>query len=249
MMKTVAPKEQQLLKKMLKRYYEYITSNPGTLLVRFLGLHCLRVKKTTRGRGSGKDRKLYFVVMGNMFNTPFEIHRRYDLKGSWVGRFTKAEHFDPTVALKDVDFQQANEKVRIGTERKEALSRIMTNDAQFLSENNIIDYSVLLGIHDISASSHNLGSEEDQEIVPTFSGDDAQGRVVPIHQRDMGGMLSSDKKSLYFLGIIDILTPYDKAKVLEHHFKALRHERQGVSCCPPPMYADRFSKFMTEALL
>ena len=42
-----------------------------------------------------------FNRAGNMFNTPFEIHRRYDLKGSWVGRVTPNKHLlDPSIALK-----------------------------------------------------------------------------------------------------------------------------------------------------
>merc|ERR1719424_351036 len=45
MMKTVTPKEFQLLKGMLKPYYDYITQHIGTLICRFLGLHCLRVQK------------------------------------------------------------------------------------------------------------------------------------------------------------------------------------------------------------
>merc|ERR1719326_620499 len=49
MMKTVAGKEKRLLKSILQRYYEYITKNPGTLIVRFLGLHCLRVCKENTG--------------------------------------------------------------------------------------------------------------------------------------------------------------------------------------------------------
>eukprot|EP00913_Durusdinium_trenchii_P024065 g22601.t1 len=56
---------------------------------------------------------------------------------------------------------------------------------------------------------------------------------VPFHQGHMGGMLSSDQKVLYFVGIIDILTPYDGRKHLEHWFKALRYDSRGVSCCPP----------------
>merc|ERR1719213_294473 len=46
MMKTVTPKEQQLLKRMLKRYYDHIEKNKGTLITRFLGLHCLRAKSS-----------------------------------------------------------------------------------------------------------------------------------------------------------------------------------------------------------
>merc|ERR1740138_1953997 len=48
MMKTVTPKEQQLLKKMLRSYFHHLQQNPGTLIVRFLGLHCLRVQKFKR---------------------------------------------------------------------------------------------------------------------------------------------------------------------------------------------------------
>jgi len=86
MLKTVTPKEYRLLRRMLKSYHDHIFNNQGTLLVRFLGLHCLSVRKARTGPlapCSKSITKLYFVVMANMFNTPFEIHRRYDLKGSW----------------------------------------------------------------------------------------------------------------------------------------------------------------------
>ena len=45
MMKTVTPKEFILLRHILKGYYDHIKENPETLIVRFLGLHCLRVQK------------------------------------------------------------------------------------------------------------------------------------------------------------------------------------------------------------
>mmetsp|Transcript_9489 Transcript_9489/g.12473 ORF Transcript_9489/g.12473 Transcript_9489/m.12473 type:complete len:90 (-) Transcript_9489:210-479(-) len=77
----------------------------------------------------------------------------------------------------------------------------------------------------------------------------AEGPEVPVHQRDMGGMLSSDRKSLYFFGIIDILTPYDSGKKLEHHFKAMRYDGRGVSCCPPGRYAQRFNEFLRRAFV
>merc|ERR1712087_276748 len=122
MLKTVTPKEYQLLRRMLKEYYDHIFNNNGTLLVRFLGLHCLSVRKRkTIGCGQSIS-KLYFVVMSNMFNTPFEIHRRYDLKGSWVGRMTPPDKREPSVALKDVDFKEESESIKIGGDKK---NRIM----------------------------------------------------------------------------------------------------------------------------
>ncbi|CAJ1338587.1 unnamed protein product [Effrenium voratum] len=219
MMKTVTHKEQMLLKKMLKKYYDHITQNQGTLLVRFLGLHCLSVRKDRKGSAV---QKVYFVVMGNMFNTPFEIHRRYDLKGSWIGRVTKIEEpIDPSVALKDVDFTNAGECIRVGEERKAKLVAQIERDSAFLRDNNIIDYSLLLGIYETEPQklqgSHGCAvrtAGDHQNLWGTASG------AVPIHQAHMGGMLSSDQKVLYFLGIIDILTPYDGRKHLEHWFKA-----------------------------
>merc|ERR1711972_1088796 len=60
----------------------------------------------------------------------------------------------------------------------------------------------------------------------------------PWHREHAGGMLSTDKKSLYFAGIIDILTPFDAIKRLEHRAKAVRYwsNAKGVSCCPPTLY-------------
>jgi len=289
-MKTVTPKEQQLLKRMLKRYYDYITRNPGTLIVRFLGLHCLRVCKDSIGskRLSG-GKKLHFVVMGNMFNTPFEIHRRYDLKGSWIGRATPGkEDLDPSVALKDVDFKEANESINVGLEVKEKLIQQIENDSAFLRDNNVIDYSLLLGVHNIGMPKKE-GDDSDIDdgravvqiregevsvagepyvsratlvrsnttatmiTVPTLPGSPfgnmnaGINSEIPVHQRDLGGLLSEDQRHLYFFGIIDILTPYDTFKKVEHHAKALRHDRRGVSCCPPVFYAERFNDCMRTA--
>lgn len=53
-----------------------------------------------------RPKKVYFVIMNNVFNTERNIHERFDLKGSTVGRSVKeALHLDnPTIALKDLDF-------------------------------------------------------------------------------------------------------------------------------------------------
>ena len=73
---------------MLKDYYEHLDKYPNSMIIRFFGMHSLRIKKKSSRK---KERRIYFVVMGNMFNTPFEISRRYDLKGSTVGRKSKEQ--------------------------------------------------------------------------------------------------------------------------------------------------------------
>lgn len=271
MMKTVNTKEHALLKNILKGYYDHIATYPGTMICRFLGLHALQVRKKVRAgqlwrRGT---RKIYFVVMANVFNTPYEIHRRYDLKGSWVGRQTHLEQPDPSVALKDVDFQLANESIRVGEDKATRLLTQIEHDTTFLRDKNIIDYSLLLGIcddppveddHDgdaVSVNNFNMGQgTKDSLGKPDIAGGFMSSsdslnnhNCLPLHQRDRGGVLANDRTTLYFFTIIDILTPYDSRKKVEHHIKALRYNRQGVSCCPPAMYADRFNRFMKKAFL
>lgn len=46
------------------------------------------------------DRKIYFIIMSNVFNTQHEIHIRYDIKGSLYNRTTPPTS-DQTVARKD----------------------------------------------------------------------------------------------------------------------------------------------------
>ena len=41
--------------------------------------------------------------MGNMFCTELRVHRRYDLKGSSIGRVTNEDKIDQTTTLKDLD--------------------------------------------------------------------------------------------------------------------------------------------------
>jgi hypothetical protein len=50
-------------------------------------MHKIYVKQAN----SSKEYKIYFIIMSNVFHTPYEIHHRYDLKGSLYKRSTPAE--------------------------------------------------------------------------------------------------------------------------------------------------------------
>ncbi|KIY64547.1 SAICAR synthase-like protein [Cylindrobasidium torrendii FP15055 ss-10] len=67
--------------------------------------------------------------------------------------------------------------------------------------------------------------------------------------KDEGGMRSTDESeqdldTIYYLGVIDILTPYKTTKKLEHFWKGLQADRHKISPVPPDEYADRFFSFM-----
>ena len=78
-----------------------------------------------------------------------QVHRKYDLKGSTVDREAsdkeKAKK-DPT--LKDMDFLNDGAKIKIGDDARGKLLETLTADVEFLTKNAIMDYSLLLGIHD-----------------------------------------------------------------------------------------------------
>ena len=86
--------------------------------------------------------------MSNTFKTDLDIHRRFDLKGSTYKRTTKPG-LDITIARKDNDFIEEERKINIGPDRKIVLMEQMRLDSEFFVENHIIDYSLLLGIHNV----------------------------------------------------------------------------------------------------
>lgn len=88
--------------------------------------------------------------MANVFNTSRQIHVRYDLKGSKLGRQTKKKPTDiiePSVALKDLDFDNDKIKIDVEEDMKAALIKQMMIDKDLFKLLEINDYSLLLGIH------------------------------------------------------------------------------------------------------
>ena len=74
-----------------------------------------------------------------------------------------------------------------------------------------------------------------------------------VFYTDEGGFQASDEMdrpgpTLYFLGIIDILTPYDLKKKSETLFKSLTQDKHAISSVNPSDYGDRFMSFMSRTL-
>ena len=84
-LKTIHRSEFHFLRSILKNYYEYICNNPQTLIIKFFGLHKMRFKFSE----SMNWKKVYIIIMSNVFHTSKEIHERYDIKGSTYNRLTK----------------------------------------------------------------------------------------------------------------------------------------------------------------
>ena len=222
MLKTLSEDEYEFFRKFIPDYYFHIYKNPHTLLTRFFGFHKIIV--------CSSNKKLYFVVMGNLFKNDYELDIKYDLKGSTLGRITSKDQ-DKTIARKDNNFNEENRKIRIGRKRKNLLMEQIEKDAEVLRRADVIDYSLLLGISTVN-----------RRKVPK------KNVLGPFAEIDDGGMVSDDGNELYFLGIIDILTHYGTKKKLEHFFKNTIHKKAAVSCAPPEYYAQRFLNYMETVI-
>ncbi|XP_072967031.1 phosphatidylinositol 4-phosphate 5-kinase 9 [Typha angustifolia] len=135
MIKTLRKSEVQVLLRMLPNYYHHVRTYENTLITKFFGLH--RVKPSS-------GQKFRFVVMGNMFCTELRIHRRFDLKGSSLGRSTDKVEIDENTTLKDLDL---NYSFYLEPSWREALLKQIEIDSKFLETQRIMDYSLLLGVH------------------------------------------------------------------------------------------------------
>ncbi|OAA66057.1 phosphatidylinositol-4-phosphate 5-kinase its3 [Cordyceps fumosorosea ARSEF 2679] len=141
--KTIHHSEHKFLRKILKDYYTHVQQNPNTLLSQFYGLH--RVKMPY-------GKKIHFVVMNNLFPPHRDIHTTFDLKGSTVGRNYKEEDLEqnPRATLKDLNWLRRKRHLELGIQKKRMFLEQLRADVVLLKRLQIMDYSLLVGIHDVS---------------------------------------------------------------------------------------------------
>ncbi|XP_044476065.1 phosphatidylinositol 4-phosphate 5-kinase 1-like [Mangifera indica] len=137
MIKTVKKSEVKVLIRMLQSYYQHVCRYENSLVTKFYGVHCVKPV------GGQKTR---FIVMGNLFCSEYQIHRRFDLKGSSHGRTTDKpeDEIDETTTLKDLDL---NFVFRLQRNWYQELIKQIERDCEFLEAERIMDYSLLVGLH------------------------------------------------------------------------------------------------------
>ena len=233
-LKTLKKVEYQFMKKILKDYHLHLKSNPKSLLPKFFGLHKILYRSTSICK---KTTNIYLCIMDNVFGTDRSIHERFDLKGSTYKRTVGSAHLHDNlkakIALKDNDFISLKRSVNCPIEIAKELNLTIAKDCEFFVRNAIIDYSLLIGIHEVSAASPML-HEEPEEI-----------------QEDNSYFMrvnSQDGRHVYFFGIIDILTTYNSCfKKFEHQIKKV-FQGPTISCVPPRPYSERFKTFIKTTI-
>ncbi|CAH4022970.1 phosphatidylinositol 5-phosphate 4-kinase type-2 alpha isoform X2 [Pieris brassicae] len=139
-LKTLTSEEVERMHSFLKHYHPYIVERHGkTLLPQYLGMYRLTVDGIEH----------YLVATRNVFSNHLNIHKKYDLKGSTVDREASEKELEKDLpTLKDNDFIKQGVRIDIGDAAKEKLLETLTADVEFLTKLHLMDYSLLLGVHE-----------------------------------------------------------------------------------------------------
>uniref|UniRef100_A0A2I3GTB9 Phosphatidylinositol 5-phosphate 4-kinase type-2 alpha n=1 Tax=Nomascus leucogenys TaxID=61853 RepID=A0A2I3GTB9_NOMLE len=134
----------------LKKYHQYIVECHGiTLLPQFLGMYRLNVDGV----------EIYVIVTRNVFSHRLSVYRKYDLKmANLKATFTfpkstkeasDKEKAKELPTLKDNDFINEGQKIYIDDNNKKVFLEKLKKDVEFLAQLKLMDYSLLVGIHDV----------------------------------------------------------------------------------------------------
>lgn len=246
--KTVQSKEAEFLKKLLPGYYMNFNQNPHTLLPKFFGLFCYQ--------SLGKNIRL--LLMNNLLPQAVMMNEKYDLKGSTYKRLaSKNERAKSSPTLKDLDFiSEHPDGLLLDVAVYDAIMKTISRDCLVLESFKIMDYSLLIGIHNKTSVKNATDAVDGSE--PSTSIQNSKGRIVRLKgdklldadyykQYDQISFPAQNQRGddlLLFLGIIDILQNYRLLKKLEHTWKSVLHDGDTISVHNPTFYAQRFITFL-----
>ncbi|KUF92074.1 hypothetical protein AM588_10003429 [Phytophthora nicotianae] len=207
-------------------YHEYLQSNPNSMLCRYFGCHSISLP-------IGK-RRMYFVVMQNLFNEG-PVDQRFDLKGNRDRRqAVSATTMEGLIEvakdrkaigqlLMDIDFLKISTGISLSYANTAQQQDQLCSDFVFLASRGIIDYSILLGVR-----------YENPEK----------------RRSHQNGLTSHDQKEVYYIGIVDMLQRYNWRWTVQRWFLGclLCKDTHDVSAVPPDEYATRLADFVREKL-
>ena len=221
--KTISERElKTFVNSFLNQYYEFISENNHTLLVRTYGVYTLCYGLS----------RVNVILMENVTPIhPNKILWKFDLKGSLKGRKTKNINFDNRrVTLKDRDFLdlkalKSDFDINFEHSSLPMIFEMFSYDTKLLRNNKLMDYSFFLTV-----CKNEDNYNEDNIIANNYK------RCY----------LSDNKKYLYFISIIDYLTIFDRMKSFEHSVKSILDykNRKTISAVNPLTYEERFTKFI-----
>lgn len=219
--KTIHHAEHKFLRKILKEYYSHVDQNPNTLLSQFYGLHRVKIPY---------GRKIHFVIMNNLFPPHRDIHQTFDLKGSTIGRDFKEEDLEknPRATLKDLNWLRRDLHLEFGLEKKRLLFEQMERDVRLLQRLDVMDYSMLVGIHDLQKGNQENLRDKTLQVFQPGGNDPADESTQP----NPGALIRTPSK----------LETQRKARELRQIIKQQKPIPMGQSSRMPEMMEENTTK-------
>jgi len=216
LIKTVTEREALLLNRMLPSYQHHMRQTPRSLIVRYGGLFSARVPDVGL---------TYFTVMASVFDSMHQVQETFDVKGSTHNRTMK-----PGESVgKDNDWTSKGMRLRIPDSARRELRAVHELDVSFLCSFGVMDYSLLIGIHncsDISRVSAGPGWRDPEK-----------------------GLMDTGGTNIYFVGLIDFLVAFSLQKKAENLMHVAFGHGEEASCVDPLSYATRQVQFIEECVL
>ena len=236
--KTISKKELDVFLKILPSLMDHFVKNPNTLLTKIYGLFSFKLRYS--------QENFHFILMNNINHCPQAcLCRKYDLKGSTVGRRTVKDDDVPRSelikhgTLKELDFEKYENKLSLREDLKENFLNVVQKDADFLQSLGLLDYSLMLYVIDKTLCTH-------QEKNGNNSGE----RENSSNKYKLSCFESMKDDVYYRVGIIDYLTEYGIKKKLEVFFKKLLalNPNRNISAQQPKFYAERFVDYVKNMI-
>ena len=126
-----------------------LKQNPRTLLPKFFGLYCY----------SCNAKNVRILVMNNLLPSGLKMHQKFDLKGSTCKRkASKRERAKNSPTFKDLDFMEMfPDGIFLSPDLYTSLMNSIQRDCQVLESFKIMDYSLLIGIHNLDQANREKG--------------------------------------------------------------------------------------------
>ncbi|OAF69192.1 hypothetical protein A3Q56_03010 [Intoshia linei] len=267
--KTISKDEVSVLHKFIPHYHHYLVKNQcETLLCKYVGLYRITVNQG----------ETYILVQKSCFPPIYPIHKKYDLKGSTVSRqATTKERKKELPTLKDNDFMNELTYIDVDVESREILLEKLKSDVEFLRMQSVMDYSLIIGVHDLDAvinsdvendeecqyptmtnsesdrmskiTQKSTDSDDNVDLVNVYEADQVIIEAVNIESIASDNNRGTSANHIYIVGIIDFNTTYGMKKRTAHSAKTLKHGADAeISTVNPDQYAKRFINFISKSI-
>jgi len=238
--KTLIHNEVYAMLGLLKEYIQHFKKYPRSFIMKVCGMH----------RIIYGGEKLWIIIMGNILPEPYvSIDEKYDLKGRTPKPGKSISERQPISkdALKDNEISRTFAFVE---EDRQFFQKQLKRDIKLLKNHNIMDYSLLVGIHHVTEEDVKLHKKNRKRLKKqkdlTFAPEE---RSAFEWQGLVGNNPGLSRPEVFFIGIIDCLTVYVIKKVMANTFKSVKWSKETLSTVPADYYAKRFLSFMTKRLL